>query len=182
LAGSLKLGTVTASEFVRTLQALQRTSTLAGALASVGRVAKSLFLLSYADDETYRRRILVQLNRHEKRHNVARKIFYGQRGEVRKRYREGQEDQLGALGLVVNALALWTSFYLDRAVEHLRKQGEEVREEDLARISPLVREHVHVLGRYQFTLEKTVAEGGMHPLRDPTQIDEYELLVPEASL
>ncbi len=72
------------------------------------------------DDEAYRRRILVQLNRHEKRHNDARKIFYGQRGEVRKRYREGQEDQLGALGLVVNAVALWNSFYLDRAAEHLR--------------------------------------------------------------
>lgn len=87
MAGSLKLGTVTASEFVRTLQAPRRTSTLAGALASVGRAAKSLFLLSYVDDEAYRRRILVQLNRHEKRHNLARKIFHGQRGEVRKRYR-----------------------------------------------------------------------------------------------
>jgi TnpA family transposase len=181
IVGSLKLGTVTASEFVRTLQAPQRTSSLAGALASIGRVAKSLFLLSYVDDEAYRRRILVQLNRHEKRHNVARKIFYGQRGEVRKRYREGQEDQLGALGLVVNAVALWTSFYLDRVVEHLRDQGEEVREEDLARISPLVRQHVHVLGRYQFTLEESVAEGGVRPLRDPAEIDEYELLVPEVS-
>ena len=122
VVGSLKLGTVTASEFVRTLQAPQRTSSLAGALANVGRVAKSLFLLSYVDDEAYRRRVRVQLNRHEKRHNVARKVFYGQRGEVRKRYREGQEDQLGALGLVVNAVALWTSFYLDRAVKHLREQ------------------------------------------------------------
>jgi hypothetical protein len=154
---------------------------LAGALANIGRVAKSLFLLSYVDDEAYRRRILVQLNRHEKRHNVARKIFYGQRGEVRKRYQEGQEDQLGALGLVVNAVALWTSFYLDRAVEYLREQGEEVREEDLARVSPLVREHVHVLGCYQFTLEESVAQGGVRPLRDPAEIDGYELSVPEPS-
>lgn len=182
LVGSLKLGTVTASDFVRTLQAPQRTSSLAGALASVGRVAKSLFLLSYVDDEAYRRRVLVQLNRHEKRHNVARKVFYGQRGEVRKRYREGQEDQLGALGLMVNAVALWTSFYLDRAVEHLRERGEEVREEDLARVSPLVREHVHVLGRYQFSLEESVAGGGVRPLRDPAEIDEYELTVPETDI
>ncbi|MDP9475010.1 MAG: Tn3 family transposase [Actinomycetota bacterium] len=182
VVGSLKFGTVTASEFVRTLRAPQRTLSLAGALANIGRVAKSLFLLSYVDDEAYRRRILAQLNRHEKRHNVARKIFYGQRGEVRKRYREGQEDQLGALGLVVNAVALWTSFYLDRAVEHLREQGEGVREEDLARVSPLVREHVHVLGRYQFTLEESVAQGGVRPLRDPAEIDEHELSVPETGL
>ena len=84
---------------------------------------------------------------------------YNQRGEVRKRYREGQEDQLGALGLVVNAVALWTSFYLDQAVRYLRDEGEEVREEDLARISPLVREHVHVLERYQFTCKNRPPKG-----------------------
>lgn len=80
---------------------------------------------------------------------------------------------------MVNAVALWTSFYLDRAVEHLRDAGEEVRKEDLARISPLIREHVHVLGRYQFTLEESVAVGGVRPLRDPAQGDENELLVVE---
>jgi hypothetical protein len=44
--------------------------------------------------------ILTQLNRGEGRHSVARAVFHGQRGELRQRYREGQEDQLGALGLV----------------------------------------------------------------------------------
>ncbi len=61
----------------------------------VGRVNKTLYLLNYIDDEDYRRRILTQLNRGEGRHAVARAICYGQRGEIRKRYREGQEDQLG---------------------------------------------------------------------------------------
>lgn len=175
VAGSLKLGTVTASEFVRTIQAPQRTSTLAGALASVGHVAKSLFLLSYVDDEAYRRKILVQLNRHEKRHNVARKIFYGQREAVRKRYREGRENQLGALGLVVNAVALWNTFYLDQAVEHLREQGVEAREVDLARVLPLARSHINVLGRYHFMLDESVVGGGIRPLRDPTEINEFEI-------
>lgn len=40
---------------------------------------------------------------------------------------------------------------------------------DLARNSPLIREHIHVLGRYQFTLEESVANGEMRPLRDPTE-------------
>lgn len=88
---------------------------------------------------SHRRRILVQLNRHEKRHNLARKIFHGEKGEVRKKYREGQEDQLGALGLVVNAVCLWNTLYLDEAVRRLREDGEEVADEDLARVSPLIR-------------------------------------------
>ena len=174
VAGSLKLGTVTASEFVRTLQSGSRTSTIAAAIAEVGRIAKSLSLLSYVDDAAHRRRILVQLNRHEKRHELSRKIFHGQRGEVRKRYREGQEDQLGALGLVVNAVCLFNSLYLDESVRHLRNDGEEVADENLARVSPLAREHVRVLGRYHFTLDESVVEGGLRPLRDPTEPDEYE--------
>jgi hypothetical protein len=30
-------------------------------------------------------------------------------GELRQRYREGQEDQLGALGLVVNMIVFWNT-------------------------------------------------------------------------
>jgi TnpA family transposase len=46
---------------VRALQAGSKPSELAKAIAEVGRVAKSLFLLSYDDDEARRRRVLVQL-------------------------------------------------------------------------------------------------------------------------
>ena len=175
VAGSLKLGTVKASDLVRALHAGSKQSELAKAIAEVGRIAKSLFLLSYVDDEAYRRRVLVQLNRHEKRHSVAREIFHGDRGQVRKRYREGQEDQLSSLGLVLNAVALWNTLYLDKAVSYLRETGAEVRDEDLARVSPLMHSHVRVLGRYHFRLDEAVTEGGMRPLRDPTEIDEFEL-------
>ena len=71
-------------------------------------------------DEAYRRRILTQLNRGEARHGLSRAVFYGRRGEVRQRYREGQEEQLGALGLVVNAIILWNTYYMDAAVDLLR--------------------------------------------------------------
>ncbi len=99
IAGSLRLGTVRASDLMRTLQRGGRVSTLAKAIGEMGRIAKTLYLLAYIDDESYRRRILTQLNRGEGRHAVARAVFFGQKGELRKKYREGQEDQLGALGL-----------------------------------------------------------------------------------
>jgi len=178
VAGSLKLGTVKASDLVRALHAGSKQSELAKAIAEVGRVAKSLFLLPYVDDEAYRRRVLVQLNRHEARHNLARELFHGDRGQVRKRYREGQEDQLSSLGLVLNAGALWNTLYLDQAVSHLRgssTEGAEVRDDDLARVSPLMHAHIRVLGRYHFRLDESVTDGGMRPLRDPTETDEFEL-------
>ena len=172
LAGSLKLGTVQASGLIRTLQTKDRPTKLARALEEWGRMVKSLYLLSYIDDETYRRRILTQLNRGEGRHQLARAVFHGKRGELRQRYREGQEDQLGALGLVVNAIVLWNTLYMDAALAQLRAEGHEVRDEDVARLSPLGFELINMLGRYAFTLPETVARGELRPLRDPSAADE----------
>ena len=39
----------------------------------------------------------------------------GNAAELLQRYREGQEDPLGALGLVVNAIVLWNTLYMFRA-------------------------------------------------------------------
>ncbi|ECM4739793.1 Tn3 family transposase, partial [Salmonella enterica subsp. enterica serovar Enteritidis] len=63
VAGSLKLGTIHASELIRSLLRSTRPSGLAQAIMEVGRVNKTLYLLNYIDDEDYRRRILTQLNR-----------------------------------------------------------------------------------------------------------------------
>ncbi|MDX2422284.1 MAG: Tn3 family transposase, partial [Amphritea sp.] len=164
IAGSLKLGTVRASELIRSLLKSERPSGLAQAIIEIGRINKTLYLLNYIDDEDYRRRILTQLNRGEGRHSVARVICYGQRGEIRKRYREGQEDQLGALGLVTNAVVLWNTIYTQASLDYLHNQPGDILEEDEARLSPLVYEHLNVLGRYSFTLNEHVRNGQLRPL------------------
>jgi len=129
-------------------------------------------LLTYFDDETYRRRILVQLNRGESRHMLSRAVFHGKRGELRQPYRQGQEDQLGALGLIVNVIVLWNTIYMDAALKQLRKNGFPVRDEDVARLSPLGHEHINMLGHYAFTLPEPVARGELRPLRNPDQASE----------
>ncbi|WP_439566251.1 transposase, partial [Gloeocapsopsis crepidinum] len=174
VAGSLKLGTVSASELMRTLQGGSSPSSLSKAIGKLGRIAKTLYLLAYIDDETYRRRILTQINRGEGRHSLARATFHGQRGEVRQRYREGQENQLGALGLVINIMVLWNTSYLDTALKHLRYQGYEVKQEDVVRLSPLGYKHINMLGRYQFALPEHLQQGELRPLRDPNDTLEAE--------
>lgn len=74
-----------------------------------------------------------QLNRGEGRKALARAVSHGKRGELRQRYRQGQEDQLGALSLVVNASVLWNTIYLDAVVYPLRQEGVEISDEDKAR-------------------------------------------------
>lgn len=162
MAGSLKLGTIHASELIRSLLRSTRPSGLAQAIMEVGRVNKTLYLLNYIDDEDYRRRILTQLNRGEGRHAVARAIWYRQRGEIRKRYREGQEDQLGELG--TNAVVLWNTLYMQEALSHLRQSSEIPEEGHLTRLSPLINGHINMLGHYTFSLSDDILNGELRPL------------------
>ena len=80
-------------------------------------------------------------------------------------YRAGQEDQPGALGLVLNAVVLFNTRYIDLAANALRGQGYPVRDEDAARLSPLGYAHINMLGRYTFPAP--AAEQRLRPLRDP---------------
>ncbi|PLP20546.1 Tn3 family transposase, partial [Klebsiella pneumoniae] len=116
MAGSLTLGKIRASVAIRSLLSSERPSGLTQAIIEAGKINKTLYLLNYIDDEDYRRRILTQLNRGESRHAVAIAICHGQKGEIRKRYQDGQEDQLGALGLVTNAVVLWNTIYMQAAL------------------------------------------------------------------
>ncbi len=146
VAGYLHQGTVSASELMRSILRSHHPSTLARAIGALERIAKALYLLAYIDDEHSRRRILTQLNRGEGRHSVARAVFHGQCGELRQRYREGQEDQLGALGVVVNALVLWNTLYMEAVLTQLQTEGMEVLSADVARLAPLVRQHINFQG------------------------------------
>ncbi|MFI7626225.1 Tn3 family transposase [Microbispora rosea] len=71
----------------------------------------------------------------------------GRAGQLYQRYQDGMEDQIGALGLVLNAIVLFNTRYMDAPVVQLRADGLEVRDEDVARLSPFVRHHINVLGR-----------------------------------
>lgn len=171
-AGSLKMGTVSISELMRSLLRTKHPTSLARAFAELGRILKTIHLLNTISDPVYRRRSLTQLNHGESRHGVARQVFHGRRGDLYQRYREGQEEQLGALGLVVNALVLWNTIYMQEALDHLRHQGVTVKPEDVARLLPLGYKNFNFLGRFSFDIPPAVAQGQLRPLRDPKLTEE----------
>ena len=138
---------------------------LAQAIAEFVRIDKTLHTLTYIDDEAKRRGTLTQLDRGEGRHCIARAVFYGKRGELRQHYREGQEDQRGARGLMLNMIVPWNTSYME-ALNQLRADAFEVRDEDVARLSLLLREHIRMLGRYSVSVPDAVAKGEVRLLRN----------------
>ena len=151
---------------MRTLQVDGRRTRLAQAIAEIGRIDKTIHTPNFIDDETRRRSTLAQLNLGEGRHALARDVFHGKRSELYQRYREGQEDQLSALGLVGNMIVLWNTLYMDAVLNQLHSEGYAVRDEDAARLSPFGHEHINKLGRYSFAVPEAVARGELRPLRN----------------
>lgn len=141
VAGSLVTNQVRAYDLLGMFGRDGHPTPLGQAFVEYGRIAKTLHLLALVDpiDGTYQRRMNRQLTVQESRYRLGRKICHGNRGQIRQAYREGQEDQLAALGLVLKAVVLWNTRYLDAIIDDLRAKDFPVADEDIARLSPLGR-------------------------------------------
>ncbi|MGZ4729111.1 MAG: Tn3 family transposase [Acidimicrobiales bacterium] len=163
LAASLEARTVTPSAILRSLQRGPNPSSLGRALVELGRIIKTLHVLDYCHDADYRRAIHRILVRGESRNSLARDTFHGGRGQLRQHYQAGQENQLGALGLMVNVIVLWQTVYIQAALDHLVATGQKFDRADVARLSPLGHPTINLNGRYRTT--GRAPSGGLRPLR-----------------
>ncbi len=102
----------------------------------------------------------------EARNSLARAVFFNRLGEIRDRSFENQRHRASGLNLVVAAITLWNTVYLERAAESLGKT-QSIDPALLQHVSPLGWEHINLTGDYTWHTNKRVARGGFRPLRTP---------------
>ncbi len=120
---SIKQGTVTASLILRKLGSYPRQNGLALALRELGRIERSLFTLDWLQNIELRRRVNAGLNKGEARNALARAVFFNRLGEIRERSFESQQYRASGLNLVVAAIILWNTVYLEQAIQFLKDHG-----------------------------------------------------------
>jgi TnpA family transposase len=171
IIASIRTGTVTASLIMRQLASYPRQNGLAAALRELGRMARTLFTLDWIDDPELRRTTGQELNKGEARNSLARAVFLHRLGEIRDRTYENQQHRASGLNLVVTAIILWNTRYLERAVITLRQAAVDVPDELLAHLSPLGWEHVNLTGDYVWGGQHSMSEntGGLRALRTPQE-------------
>jgi hypothetical protein len=69
--------------------------------------------------------------------------------------------------LVLNIIVLWNTIYIDAVLKQLRLENYPIRNEDIARLSPLIYDHINVLGCYLFTISEGIIKGELRALRNP---------------
>ena len=168
VAASIHMGTVTASLIMRQLAAHPRQNGVAAALRELGRLVRTLFTLDWISEPELRRETGQELNKGEARNSLARAVFIHRLGEIRDRTYENQQHRASGLNLLVTAIIVWNTRYLERAVAALR-QVEDVPDQLLAHLSPLGWEHVNLTGDYVWGTPHSMSEnpGGLRPLRLP---------------
>src|SRR5207253_5033904 len=126
---------------MRQLAAYPRQNGVAAALRELGRLERTLFTLDWIEDPELRRATGQELNKGESRNSLARAVFIHRLGEIRDRTYENQQHRASGLNLLVTAIILWSTSYLNRAITALR-EAEEIPDRSLAHLSPLGCEHV----------------------------------------
>ncbi len=165
IAGSLKMGWVTASLFISKLQSRPRQNTLVRALREYGRLAKTLFILRYLEKESFRRYIHMQIYKGEALHMLRRFLFFAHEGTIRRKQEEEMSCQAGCLNLLTNAVIIWNTVYMNAAINRLREDGYQVKNDDLKHLSPVRHGHVNPYGRFIFQIEEEFAREALRPLR-----------------
>ncbi|MGG0939810.1 Tn3 family transposase [Brevibacillus centrosporus] len=165
LAHSIREGTVSASLIMGKIGSYARQNSLATALREMGRIEKTIFILDYLSSEALRRRIHRGLNKGEAMNALARAIFFGKHGELRERALQDQLQRASALNIIINAISVWNTVYLQQASEHRKKQGK-LQEDLLKHISPLGWEHINFLGEYKFNLRQNTSLNSLRPLKE----------------
>lgn len=165
LAASIRQGTVTASLMLRKLGSYPRQNGLAVALRELGRIERTLFTLDWLQHVELRRDVQRRLNKGEAKNALARAVFFNRLGEVRDRRFENQRYRASGLNLVVAAIILWNTTYLERAVAGLAAHGHVVDEALLPHLSPLGWEHINLTGDYLWRQSKQVERGKFRSLR-----------------
>jgi len=167
IAGSLKLGYVSASLLVARLQAGARQHPLAKALLEYGKLLRTLHSLRWFTDEAFRRRIGRQLNKGEALNDLRRFIAYANAGKEKYRQHEDQTAQAHCLTLVVNICVLSTTWYEQDAIDAHEADGDEVSDEVKAHISPAHFEALNPYGTHNIDVAGILGRGGRRPLRAP---------------
>jgi len=163
LAHSIREGKVSGSLIMSKLGSYARQNALATALREMGRIEKTIFILDYISNESLRRRIQRGLNKGEAVNAMSRAIFFGKRGELRERELQDQLQRASALNILINAISIWNTTYLQKAVDYMKSTGG-LDEDLLKHIASLGWEHINFLGEYSFDISNASEPDELRPL------------------
>jgi TnpA family transposase len=150
---SLKNRTVSPSLLLYRLNSYTRKNRLLKALREIGRIYKTIHILQYIDNPNKRKEIRFHLNLGEAHHTLARFLFFGEQGDLRRQDYYQQMNRISCLSLLINAVVCWNTLKMQEILDHLKEEKIEISTETLKHTTPLLHAHINPYGEYRFDVD-----------------------------
>ncbi|MFV1590621.1 Tn3 family transposase [Phaeobacter sp. JH20_39] len=150
LAGSAKTKAIKPSAMLRKLGGYRQQNRLYLALGKIGRIERTLFMLDWLENPDLRKECQAGLNKGEARHSLAKAVFAHSQGRIYDRSDAAQQKRAMALNMVIAAIVYWNTLYMDKAADHLARQGQIPDPTLLGHTSPLGWAHVILTGDFDW--------------------------------
>ena len=138
------------SDTLRQLASFPRQNELALALREIGRIERTIFILSWISSVALQRRAQMGLNKGEAHHALKRALNFNRRGEITDRFSDNQHLRMMHLNLLAAIIIYWNTKHLGRIIHDMKQQGQSIPPEQLAHLSPLGWEHIILTGFYKW--------------------------------
>lgn len=156
---------------MRKLASYPKQNQLAKAPAEMGKIERTIFLLTWLQDPKMRRRTMIGLNKGENVNAVEKVLFFRRKGAFWDRKFEDQCNRASCLGLLVSVLGAWNSVYLPRAIEEYVCRGHELLPEVRPHIGLLGHDHISLVGNYPFESAQKYSLDRLLTLRSAMEIE-----------
>jgi len=150
LIASIITHRVVPSDILRQLASFPRQNELAIALCEIGRIERTIFILTWISSVSMQRRAQIGLNKGEAHHALKRALNFNRSGEITDRTSENQHLRMMHLNLLAAIIIYWNTKHLGRIIYDMKQQGIHMLPEKLAHLSPLGWEHIILTGFYKW--------------------------------
>ncbi len=156
VAVSIKTGKITPSAILRRLGTYSRKNKLYFAFVELGKVIRTMFLLSYIGDVGLRKVIHAETNKSEQFNGFAQWSFFGGEGIIAENIRHEQRKVIKYNHLVANMIILHNVVGMTRVLQELRDEGTEITLEILAGLAPFRTAHINRFGDYTLDFRRKI--------------------------
>lgn len=150
---TLKLRHTPASTLFKRLNSYSRQNPIYLALRDLGRLVRSKFLLDYMYDHNLRQMVQNQLNKGESANKLAKRIFYGNNGEIKYVSKQEHLQATACKTLIHNIIVCWNYMYLSKKFVETTPENRKKFFEKIKRVSPVRWEHFNFYGIFDFSPE-----------------------------
>lgn len=148
VAVSIKTGKITPSAILRRLGTYSNKNKLYFGFIELGRVIRTMFLLSYIGDVNLRKVIHAETNKSEQFNAFAGWSFFGGDGIIAENIRHEQVKVIKYNHLVANMIILHNVAGMSQVLKELRDEGLDITGEVLAGLAPFRTHHINKYGDY----------------------------------